>query len=150
MSRARGTTLTFFFLRYVLISPYVQAYLVVYLSFKVICFLYSSVYCFHIWQGWTEGPLGVSRARETTLISSLCTDLPLCPRFTFWLTFFYSKLYVTFILHLIAIIFGKEDQQACCVHQRQLSLCLLCTYRPWSDHNSHTVWDNLIIFCRIH
>ena len=43
-------------------------------------------------------------------LSSLCTYLPRHQRFTFWLTFF-SKLYVTFILHWIDFIFGRDEEQ---------------------------------------
>ena len=42
------------------------------------------------------------------------------PRLTFWLNFF-SKLYVTFILKWIALIFGRDEEE----DQRQLSLSLL-------------------------
>ena len=46
----------------------------------------------------------------------------------------FSKIHVTFILQWIAFIFGKdeeEDQKACRLQKRQLSLSLLCAYLPW-------------------
>ena len=45
----------------------------------------------------------------------------------------FSKLYVTITLQWIAFICDRdkeEDQQACRVQERQLSLSLLCTYLP--------------------
>ena len=47
----------------------------------------------------------------------------------------FSKLYVTFILQLIAFIFGRdeeENQLGCLVQETQLSLSSLCTYLPRS------------------
>ena len=71
-------------------------------------------------------------ARETTLIFSVMYLSPLTSE-VYLLVNLFSKLYVTFILHWIAFIFGRdkdEDQYACRVQERQLSLSLLYTYLP--------------------
>ena len=54
--------------------------------FKVLCYLYSSVDCFHIFGRDEAEDQLACRVQEITR-SLLCTYLPWCPRFTFWLPF---------------------------------------------------------------
>ena len=61
----------------------------------------------------------MSRARETTLTFFVMYLSPLTSE-VYLLVNLFSKLYVTFILHWIAFIFGRdeeEDQQACGVQE---------------------------------
>ena len=72
----------------------------------------------------------MSHARKITFLSSLYTYLPDVQGLPFGYFFFFSKLYVTFILLWITFIFNRneeEDQYACCMQERQLLLPLLCT-----------------------
>ena len=71
------------------------------------------------------------RVRETTLTFSVYLS-PLRSK-VYLLINLFSKLCVTLNLQWIAFIFGRakeEDQLACHVQERQLSLPFLCTYLP--------------------
>ena len=73
----------------------------------------------------------MSRVRETTLTCFVIYLSPLTSEVYLLVNlFFFSKLYVTFFLQWIVFIFGEDeedDQWACRMQERQLSLSLLCT-----------------------
>ena len=74
----------------------------------------------------------MSHARETTLTLFVMYLFTLMSE-VYLLVNLFTKLYITFILNWIAFIFGRdedEDQWACGVQERQLSLSPLCTYLP--------------------
>ena len=74
----------------------------------------------------------MSCARETTLTLFVMYLYPQTSG-VYLLVNLFTKLYITFILHWIAFIFGRDEdegQEACGVQERQISLSPLCTYFP--------------------
>ena len=81
--------------------------------------LFSKFYVTFIFQ-WIAFIFGkdVSYAREKTLLASLCTCRPWCPRFTFWLTLFFQSsmlpLFFSGLLSYLVVIKRRTSRHVAC------------------------------------
>ena len=99
-----------------------QVYLLVNPFFKIICYLYSSVDCFHIWYGWRGGPVDMSCARETTLTFFVMYLSPLTSK-VLCLTFFQRYMSFTELPPYLIGIKRKTSRRVECKRDNSHFLC---------------------------